>query len=246
MNNKVVLITGSSRGIGRQCAIEFAKKGYDIIINYNSSEDKAKELEKYIKQQYNVNVISIKCDVSNEQEVKDMVNIAIKQYGKIDVLINNAGIAIDKPFEDKTVEDFQKTININLIGTFLVSKYVSKYMLDNKYGKIINVSSTSGLDSFSPFSMDYNASKVAIISLTHDLAIQLQPYINVNAVAPGWVDTDMNKDLPKEYLEEEKEKNCKKHIAHPSEIAKVIAFLASDDAEYINSEVIKIDGGRQY
>lgn len=246
MDKKVVLVTGSSRGIGRACIIEFAKKGYDVVINYSSSKEKALELQNYVEKEYNIEVLCIKCDVSKENEVKDMVDQIINKFGKIDVLVNNAGIAIDCPFEEKTVENFRRTLDVNLIGAFLVSKYVSKYMLDNKYGKIINMSSTSGLDSFSPFSLDYNASKVAIISLTHDLAIQLQPYVNVNAIAPGWIDTDMNKDLDKDFMKEEAEKTCVKYIAKPEEIAHATVFLASDEARYINSEVLRIDGGRIY
>ena len=246
MGKKVVLITGASRGIGKATAIEFAKKGYNIIINYNNSESEARELSEYIKKEYKVETLVIKCDVSNEQEVKKMVDNSVDKFGKIDILVNNAGIAIDKPFEERELQDFEKTFGTNVYGMFLVTKYVSKYMLENKYGKIVNVSSTSGLDEFSPFSIDYNASKAAIISLTHDLAIQLQPYINVNAVAPGWVDTEMNKDFDEDFWKEAKERICKKYIAKPEEIAKVIVFLASDDASYINSEVIKIDGGKQY
>lgn len=244
MDKKVVLVTGSSRGIGRACIIEFAKKGYDVVINYSSSKEKALELKAYVEKEYNIEALCIKCDVSKENEVKDMVDQIINKFGKIDVLVNNAGIAIDCPFEEKTVENFRRTLDVNLIGTFLVSKYVSKYMLDNKYGKIINMSSTSGLDSFSPFSLDYNASKVAIVSLTHDLAIQLQPYVNVNAIAPGWIDTDMNKDLDEEFMKEEAERTCVKYIAKPEEIAYAAVFLASDEARYINSEVLRIDGGR--
>lgn len=244
MDKKVVLVTGSSRGIGRACIIEFAKKGYDVVINYSSSKEKALELKAYVEKEYNIEALCIKCDVSKENEVKDMVDRIINKFGKIDVLVNNAGIAIDCPFEEKTVENFKRTLDVNLIGTFLVSKYVSKCMLDNKYGKIVNMSSTSGLDSFSPFSLDYNASKVAMISLTHDLAIQLQPYVNVNAIAPGWIDTDMNKDLDKEFMKEEAERTCVKYIAKPEEIAYAAVFLASDEARYINSEVLRIDGGR--
>ncbi len=243
MDKKVVLVTGSSRGIGRECIISFAKKGYNVVINYNSSEDKAKELQEYVEKEYNVETLCIKCDVSKEDEVIDMVNTIIEKFKRIDILVNNAGIAIDCPFEEKTVENFRKTLDINLIGTFLVSKYVSKYMLDNKYGKIINISSTSGVDSFSPFSLDYNASKAAIISLTHDLAIQLQPYVNVNAIAPGWIDTDMNKELDKEFLKEEAQKTCVKYIGKPEDIANAVVFLSSDEARYINSEVLRIDGG---
>ncbi len=185
----------------------------------------------------------IKADVSNEEQVKNMIQEIIDKFGKIDVLVNNAGIAIDKEFEDRTVEDWKRTLEVNTIGTFLVSKYASENMMKNKNGKIINVSSTNGINTFFPSSIDYDASKAAIINLTYNLAIQFAPYINVNTVAPGWVNTEMNKELPEDLIKEETEKIYKKRFAEPEEIAKVICFLASKDAEYINGTVIKVDGG---
>ena len=243
MNNKVALITGSSRGIGRATITEFAKKGYNVVINYKNSEKEATELKEQLQNDYNIKALAIRADVSNEKEVKEMVNIIISEFGHIDVLVNNAGIAIDKDFEERTVDDWQKTLNTNLIGPFVVSKCVGEVMLNQKKGKIINISSTNGINSFFPTSIDYDASKAGVINLTHNLAIQYAPYINVNCVAPGWVNTEMNKELPKELIEEETEKIYKKRFAEPSEIGKVVCFLASDDADFINDEVIKIDGG---
>lgn len=241
---KVVLITGSSKGIGRATAVEFAKiGGYKVVINYLTDKENAEKLSSYLKQEYKIETLVIKADVSNEEEVKNMVQEIINKFGRIDVLVNNAGIAIDKEFEDRTVEDWKRTLEVNTIGTFLVSKYASEYMMKNKSGKIINVSSTNGINTFFPSSIDYDASKAAIINLTYNLAIQFAPYINVNAVAPGWVNTEMNKELPKELIEEETERIYKKRFAEPEEIAKVICFLTSEDAEYINSTVIKVDGG---
>lgn len=243
MNNKVVLVTGSSRGIGKATIIEFAKRGYDVVINYKNSEREANALREHIINNYNVKAILVKADVTNEDEVKNMVNTIISEFGRIDVLVNNAGVAIDKEFEDRTVEDWETTLKTNLIAPFIVSKYVGEEMLKQKSCKIINVSSTNGINSFFPTSIDYDASKAGLINLTHNLAIQYAPYINVNCVAPGWVNTDMNKQLPKELIEEETNKIYKKRFAEPSEIGKVICFLASDDADFINDEVIKIDGG---
>lgn len=241
---KVVLITGSSKGIGKATAIEFAKiGGYKVVINYLTDRENAEKLSSYLKQEYKIETLVIKADVSNEEQVKNMIQEVINKFGHIDVLVNNAGIVIDKEFEDRTVEDWKRTLEVNTIGTFLVSKYASENMMKNKNGKIINVSSTNGINTFFPSSIDYDASKAAIINLTYNLAIQFSPYINVNAVAPGWVNTEMNKDLPKELIEEETEKIYKKRFAEPEEIAKVICFLASEDAEYINSTVIKVDGG---
>lgn len=241
--NKVVLITGASRGIGRSTAIEFAKKGYDVVINYLSSEEIALELKKEIEEKYFVKALTIKADVSNEEEVKNMIQKIIIEFGHIDCLVNNAGIAIDTIFEDKTKENFIKTLNTNLIGPFLVSKEVGKYMLERKKGNIINISSTNGIDTIYPESIDYDASKAALISLTKNLALQYAPYIRVNSVAPGWVNTDMNKELANDFVEEENKKILLNRFADPSEIAKVIVFLASSDASYINGEVIRVDGG---
>lgn len=241
---KVVLITGSSKGIGKATAVEFAKKGgYKVVINYLTDKANAEELSNYLKEKYKTETLVIKADVSNEEQVKNMIQEIIDKFGRIDVLVNNAGIAIDKEFEDRTVEDWKRTLEVNTIGTFLVSKYASENMMKNKGGKIINVSSTSGIDICFPTSIDYDASKAAIINLTKNLAIQFAPYINVNSVAPGWVNTEMNKELPEEIIKEETEKIYKKRFAKPEEIAKVICFLASEDAEYINGTVIKVDGG---
>lgn len=241
---KVVLITGSSKGIGKATAVEFAKiGGYKVVINYLTDKENAEKLSKYLKEKYKIETLVIKTDISNEEQVKNMIQEIIDKFGKIDVLVNNAGIAIDKDFEDRTVEDWKRTLEVNTIGTFLVSKYASENMMKNKNGKIINVSSTNGINTFFPSSIDYDASKAAIINLTYNLAIQFAPYINVNTVAPGWVNTEMNKELPEDLIKEETEKIYKKRFAEPEEIAKVICFLASKDAEYINGTVIKVDGG---
>ena len=243
MNNKVVLITGASRGIGAATAKIFASKGYNVVINYNNSEIEALNLSKELEQNYNITTLTIKCDVSNETEVKNMVEKTIEVFGHIDVLVNNAGIAIDTTFEDKNADNFKRILDINLIGTFLVSKYVSTYMLKEKKGSIINISSTNGIGTYYSYSLDYDASKAGVISLTNNLALQFAPYIRVNTVAPGWVNTEMNKELDEEYVKEECEKILLNRFGDPEEIAKVIYFLASDEASYINSSIIRVDGG---
>lgn len=240
---KVCLVTGSQRGIGKATIIEFASKGYNVVIDYYEEEKKALELKSYIEKEYNIKVLLVKADIRNEEEIKQMVESIINEFGRIDVLVNNAGIALDKEFEDRTVEDWYNTLSTNLIGPFLVSKYVGAEMMKVKNGKIVNVSSTNGINAFFPTSIDYDASKAGIINLTHNLALKFAPYINVNSVAPGWVNTDMNKDLPEELVSEETDKIYLKRFADPEEIAKVIYFLASDDARYINGEIIKVDGG---
>lgn len=239
----VVLVTGSSKGIGKATIIEFAKKGYDVVINYFSSKEEAEELAELVKNEYQVDALVIKADVSQEEEVKKMVEKIIDKFGHIDCLVNNAGIAIDTTFEDKTVENFRRTLDVNLIGTFLVSKYVGEYMLKEKSGVIVNISSTNGIDTIYPESLDYDASKAGIISLTKNFALQYAPYIRVNSIAPGWVLTDMNKELDEDFVKEEEAKILAKRFAEPDEIAKVVVFLASSDASYINGEVIRVDGG---
>lgn len=241
-SGKVVLVTGASRGIGAATIKKFASLKANVIINYNNDLNSALKLKEEIEK-YNVDVLLIKCDVSNEEEVINMVDQIIAKFKKIDILVNNAGIAIDTTFEDKTVSNFQKILNVNLIGTFLVSKYVGKKMLENKEGKIINISSTNGIDTTYPESLDYDASKAGVISLTRNLAKQYAPYINVNAVAPGWVKTDMNREITFEQMEEFKKDILLNRIAEPEEIADVIVFLASSQAKYINNEIIRVDGG---
>lgn len=240
---KTVLITGGSRGLGRACALKFAQLDYNIIINYNNSLKEAVSLEAYLKENYNISVLLVKADISKEDEVINMMNVIKNSFQKIDCLVNNAGIAIDTLFEDKTVQNFRKIIDVNLIGTFLVSKYIGSLMFKEKSGTIINVSSTNAIDTYYPYSLDYDASKAGVISLTHNLARQFAPYIRVNCVAPGWINTEMNKELDKEFIEEENKKILLGRFSEPSEIANVIAFLASDEASYINGSVIRVDGG---
>lgn len=241
MDKKVVLVTGSSRGIGKATIIEFASKGYNVVINYNSSEEQAIKLKEEIENNYDVKALVIKADVSNENEVKSMIGKIINEFGRLDVLVNNAGIVYDRAFEEINIEEFKRTLEVNVIGAFIVSREASKYM---KTGStILNVSSTNGTKTVSPECLDYNISKLGLQSLTRDLAYQFKPNIRVNAIAIGWADTDMNKDLPKDYIESETSKIFLGRFANPSEIAKTIYFLCSEDSSYINGEIVTIDGG---
>jgi 3-oxoacyl-[acyl-carrier protein] reductase len=235
MKDKVVLITGGSRGIGKAAALEFAATGAKVIIFHSDPSVQVGKCG---------GAREIVADVSDEGQVKNAVNSVVAEFGKIDILVNNAGIAIDKSWDERTVADFRKTLDVNLIGTWLMSKYVGEVMLKNKYGKIVNMSSTNGNTMFNPLSVDYDASKAGIASLTKDLSIQFAPFVNVNAVAPGMINTDMNKDAGPEIIDAEL-KNCLfARMGEPAEIAKIIRFLASDDASYINGAVIVADGGR--
>ena len=233
----VALVTGSSRGIGRATVLKFAKEGYDVVINYSRSEEEALNVQEEAKK-YGVDTLVVKCDISNEEEVKDMLNTIKEKFGKVDVLVNNAGIAIDTTFEDKTVDNFRKTLDINLIGTFLVSKYISKIMNN---GVIINISSTNGLDTTYPESLDYDASKAGVISLTHNLSTAFAPNIRVNAICPGWVSTDMNKELDEDFIKSESSKIKLGRFAEPSEIADAIYNISN--CTYINDSIIRVDGG---
>lgn len=244
--NKTVLITGAGKGIGAAIAEEFACKGYNLILNYCTSETEAKKLQERLIKEYSIQVISIKADISIEEEVKQMVDQAIQVFGRIDVLVNNAGIAIDTLYENKTVENFRKTLDVNLIGTFLVSKYVGNKMYENQNGTIINIASTNGIDEYFPMCLDYDASKAGVISLTHNLALQYAPYIRVNAVAPGWVATENEmKELDQDYIASEQDKIYLRRFGEPKEIAKVVSFLASEDASFVNNAIIRVDGGQR-
>lgn len=240
---KTVLVTGSSNGIGRETIKKFAKNNYNVVITYNNDYDGAISLDREVKEKYNVNTLVLKLDVSNEDNIKFCIDEIINKFGSIDVLVNNAGIAIDTTFEDKTKDNFMKTLEVNLVGTFLVSKYVSKYMLENKCGNIVNISSTNGIDSYYVESLDYDASKSGVISLTHNLANYLAPYVRVNCVCPGWINTNMNSLLDDDFIKEETGKILLDRFAEAEEVANLIYFLASDEACYINDSVIKIDGG---
>lgn len=246
MSNVVALVTGGSRGIGKATILEFAKAGVNVVINYNKHAMLAEAVKDEILNKYDVEVMCIKADISKEEEVEEMVNQIIDRFGKIDILVNNAGICHDSLFMDKSVNNFKKILDVNLIGTYLCSKYVGRVMLDRGSGKIINIASTNAIDTYYPESCDYDASKAGVISLTHNMAREFAPHILVNCICPGWVKTEMSEGLSYEQIEEEKEKILVKRFADPSEIAKVVVFLASSKASYINDAIIRVDGGRFY
>lgn len=242
--NKVALVTGAGSEIGSKIIEELASKGCNIVLSYNTNLLKTKELETKIKLNYNIKTLVVKCDISKEEEIKKMFETIKQAFGKLDVLVNNAGLAIDTLFHDKTKENFMKTLEVNLVGTFLVSKYAGELMYENKYGKIVNISSTNGINKYYPMCLDYDASKAGINSLTHNLALQYAPYINVNAVAPGFIGTKNElKGMDTEFIKLEEEKIFVKRYGTPEEIAKVVCFLASEDASYINNQIIVVDGG---
>lgn len=242
-HGKVVWVTGSSSGIGEATIKEFASLGADVVIHYYQHKEQAESIEKFIQFHYQVETLLVQGDVANEEDVKRMVEEVLNKFGQIDVLVNNAGIAIDTMFEDKTVDNFRRTLDVNLIGTFLMGKYIGKIMFNQKTGRIINISSTNGIDTVYPESIDYDASKAGVLSLTKNLAIQYAPYVLVNTLAPGWVNTPMNQELDSEMIEAEEKKILLGRFASPEEIAHVVVFLASDKASYINASVLRVDGG---
>lgn len=237
---KTVLITGASRGLGASIAKTFAKNGDNIIINYNKSFDSANLLKKELENKYDSKVLLVRADISLENEVKNMFDAIKKEFSKIDILINNAGVAIDSSLEEKSADEFMKVISVNLLGTFLVTKYAINLM---NIGSIINISSTNGIDTGYIESVDYDSSKAGVIALTHDFAKYLAPQIRVNCVAPGWINTDMNNDLFVDFKKNQLKKIGLKRFASCDEIANVVYFLASDEAKYINDAVIRVDGG---
>lgn len=243
MNKKCVLVTGSSIGLGASIIRKYASIGYNTVITYNSHKDEAIELQKEIKDKYNTESLVIKCDISKEEDIENLKNEIINKFNKLDVLVNNASIAIDTTFSDKTKENYMKILEVNLVGTFLVSKIMSTIMNDNS--SIINISSTNGIDTYYEYSLDYDSSKAGIINLSHNLANYLSPKIRVNTICPGWINTPMNKDMDTEFRKQEEDKILLKRFAEADEIANLVYFISSNDASYINDSVIRIDGGKK-
>lgn len=244
--NKVVLVTGGAQGIGKAIVLELAKNHYDVVINYLTSNKAAALLEEEIKKNYDVRVMTIQADVSKEEEVDAMISLIEKKWGGVDILVNNAAVDLSNLFHLKTADEFRKTLNVNVVGAFNCSKRVYRHMLDQEYGRIINISSTNGINTYYPMCIDYDASKAALISLTHNLAFEYGPYINVNAIAPGFIGTDNELDgYDEEFLKEEQEKIMVNRYGKPEEVAYLVKFLISDEANFINNTIIRIDGGQK-
>ena len=243
--NKVVCITGAAKGIGKAIALELAKHQYDIVINYRSSKQEALSLQKHIEETYHVRCMAIQADVSKEDQVDQMIQTIEDRWGGVDILINNAGIDLSNLFHLKTADEFRQTMDVNVVGAFNCSKRVYPHMLHQEYGRIINISSTNGINTYYPMCLDYDASKAALISLTHNLAFEFCPYIHVNAIAPGFIGTDNELDgYDEEFLESEVDKIMVKRYGKPEEVAYLVRFLISEEADFINNTIIRIDGGQ--
>lgn len=242
LKNKIALITGAGRGIGRAIAIALAKEGAEVVINYNGSEERAKEVKQTIEE--NGGKASIyKCNVSDFVACEAMIKDIVKEYGHLDILVNNAGITKDGLIMKMKEEDFDSVLNVNLKGTFNTIRHSARQMLKQRSGKIINISSVSGILG-NVGQANYAASKAGVIGLTKTMARELGSRgITVNAIAPGFVDTEMTEVLS----EEIRENACKQIIlgrfGKPEDIANTAVFLTSDKADYITGQVISVDGG---
>ena len=235
---KTILVTGGSRGIGRAIVEKFAKEGYNVVLNYNKSEYAALDIAKQYK-----NVEIFKANVSNPKDVEAMVNFAEEKFKKIDVLVNNAGISSSSLLQDLSLEEWNNLFEVNVTGTFLVTKNILPNMISNKSGKIINISSVWGLVGAS-MEVAYSASKAAIIGFTKALAKEVGPSgITVNAIAPGIVMTDMVSNLTLDEFEEIRKDIPLERIGETSDISNTAFFLASEEANYITGQVISPNGG---
>lgn len=240
--NKVAFITGATRGIGRQIAITLAKEGFDIAINYRKENEDLIETKKMVEDQ-KVKCFTVQGDVSSFEDSERMVNDIIEEFNHIDILVNNAGITKDMLLMRMKKEDFESVIGVNLVGTFNITKNVIPYMMKNRSGRIINVSSVVGI-SGNAGQTNYSASKAGIIGFTKSLAKEVgSRNILVNAVAPGFIETQMT-DVLKEEVKEEISKTIPlKRMGTVEDVANVVKFLASKDSSYITGQVINIDGG---
>ncbi|MDC7286549.1 3-oxoacyl-[acyl-carrier-protein] reductase [Blautia schinkii] len=242
LENKIALVTGASRGIGREIAITLAKEGAEVIINYNGSQERAEEVKQTIEAGGGKASL-FQCNVSDFAACEAMVKEIIKEQGHVDILVNNAGITRDNLIMKMKEEDFDAVLNINLKGTFNTIRHLSRQMLKQRSGKIINISSVSGILG-NAGQANYAASKAGVIGLTKTMARELASRgITVNAVAPGFVDTEMTEVLSQQV----KESACAQiplgRFGKPSDIANMVAYLASDKADYITGQVISVDGG---
>ena len=239
---KVALITGATRGIGKQIALTLADEGYDIALNYRKEDENLINAKKEIEEK-NVKCLAVKGDISNFEDTEKFVKEVIEEYGKIDVLVNNAGITKDMLLVRMKKEDFESVIDVNLVGTFNVTKNVISYMMKARSGRIINISSVVGVTGNSG-QTNYSASKAGIIGFTKSLAKEVASRnILVNAIAPGFIETNMT-DVLKDEVKEEIAKNIPlERMGNTQDVANVVKFLASEDSAYITGQVINVDGG---
>ncbi|MDY2581730.1 MAG: 3-oxoacyl-[acyl-carrier-protein] reductase [Clostridium perfringens] len=242
LKDKVAIVTGGTRGIGRAIALKLADQGANIVINYRNSDKEAEEL-KAILEEKGVKVLTVKCDISNFEDSKNLMDKCKEVFGKIDILVNNAGITKDTLIMRMKEEDFDNVIDVNLKGTFNCAKHASAIMLKQRFGKIINMTSVVGIAG-NAGQVNYAASKAGVIGLTKSLAKELGSRgITINAVAPGFINTDMTASLSEKVKEEASKNIPLKRLGDPEDVANLVGFLASDAANYITGQVINVDGG---
>ena len=242
LTGKVAVVTGASRGIGRESAVTLASKGAIVIVNYNGSGARAEEVVKEIEAAGG-KAESIQCNVSDFEKASELISYVIKQYGRVDILVNNAGITRDNLLMKMSEEDFDAVLNTNLKGAFNCIRHVARQMLKQKSGRIINISSVSGIMG-NAGQVNYSASKAGVIGITKSVAREFASRgITSNAVAPGFIDTEMTQVLPDTVKEAVVEQIPMKHFGTAADIADTVAFLASDAAKYITGQVICVDGG---
>ncbi len=242
LTGKVALVTGASRGIGRAIALELAEKGATVAVNFSGSEAKANAVVDEIKS-LGREAIAIQADVSNSESVNKMVKSVIDLFGSLDILVNNAGITRDNLLMRMKEDEWDAVINTNLKGVFQCTKAVTRQMMKQRSGKIINIASIVGV-SGNPGQANYVAAKAGVIGLTKTVAKELSSrHINVNAIAPGFISTDMTDELPQEVKEEMLKQIPLARFGEPEDIAKVVSFLASEDSKYITGQTLHVDGG---
>ncbi len=242
LTGKVALVTGASRGIGRQTAITLASYGATVIVNYNGSREKAEEVAAQIKENGG-NAAIYGCNVSDYSAVEAMMKELVKEYGRIDILVNNAGITKDGLLMKMSEEDYDAVLDINLKGTFNCIKHISRQMLKQKGGRIINLSSVVGVYG-NAGQVNYSASKAGVIGITKSVAKELGSRgITVNAVAPGFIITEMTDAMPEDAKKQVSDRIAMKRLGGVADVAETVAFLASDKAAYITGQVICVDGG---
>jgi 3-oxoacyl-[acyl-carrier protein] reductase len=242
---KVALVTGAGKGIGSAIAEKFAAEGAEVVINYLKSETQAHELALKIGKDGRP-AVTIKADVSSSSEVNRMVSEVVSGFGRIDILVNNAAVLYRVPFLEATEENWDRTIDVNLKGTYLCCKAVAPIMLKQKYGKIVNISSISGYSGLASAAglPDYVASKAGMLGLTRSIAIALGPYVNVNAICPGTIETDMTRPVTPEKRQATIEETPLRTLGQPENIADAAVFLASDESKWITGEIMTVSGGR--
>ena len=234
---RTVLVTGGASGLGKKICLALRKENYNVIFTYFSTEP-TDEL---------FGCHGYKCDLANEENIRDVLKKIYEEYGNIDILINNAAIEIDKDITSRSKRDFMKTLEVNLVAPFLLCKEVGSRMYANEFGKIINISSNNSIDKYDPITIDYDASKAGLNILTKCFAKEYAPFVFVNAIAPGWILTDkiqkIDDSLDNKFVEEESKKILLNRFATCDDITNLLLFLISDNSSYINGEIIRIDGG---